>query len=1381
MEVNTENPSPRTSPPKQGPLAANGRYYSGAGIKTSVTGTVYQIELLKLFINRGLRVCTTFCVATEVASAGAFDDLVFEYETTTTNGVIFLQAKHRTNLDKKIREIDLTGVVNGDFYIPKYFESYRKIMSKMTKEFNGDKKQFVIFTPINIDDDILNNFEDVSLSREAAEDSFLYFDPKVNNSKRPSGNPNIFKIRKDSLLYNKLVELLEKNIERSIVAMKLGKTIASNNAIIVEDVFKKHHDWLLDNVLDGDNVTMITNKAYIRFKQTFLTTNDVEVSGFRTVFLQNYLVTRNKESKKKQYETDKKNEVIESENIHNIIDILMEENPKFQIANSFLKSKFKKLKIDASFRKEIESFFYKFALATNQPNNEELKQIIRTEIGEIMELGMDESKWVESRLQSCILDWLEEEKSRFLTYDDCKAFFDYVEQEFSKRGQAFTSLAHVSHIVNYGYTFNTDGNLIGTITNFLDGSGSLQMLCVCYTNRLLTQIKLCQMSPCNQDFMFGELKKLSLQYGTKMCPIKASHLINHIVLEIDNCSNLSTEENKLLQNITEIVKNDVDKKKRIIVMVAKDQQTSWEKIMVNCNYKTLSDSENNFSDLSEKSKEKLLKTATVRFNGRKFSLGTLLSMTCIEHLSGDKLCELINNTDNLDIERAPANVLYDSVKAYYIERKLSRCNEIQKWLPLLKSNNDKIIIVKAAPGMGKSTELSYLENNINLYYPEYFCVRTNLVDNCHSFVDLNKEDMTNESIKFLYKISGLAAKNYEGDICGHITVLDNGDLKLNDSPRATFDDLLRISLFCYVYNEGNTILLLDGFDEISPQYNEKVIRLIQTLKVMKISKMCITTRPYDLVNELEDKLSAFSYNLEPLSVDEQKNLLFNLWKVKLRTVEVIGETQVIAFLELLKGSLFKHFQQNNEDYMSTFMSIPLHVFMLATTEEKRFLEFVNKKDNIYLGNYNEYTNFSIYTIYNEFFKIKFNDILYPETDIKVPKYNILLRDKMKKTMIDNGKLALLELFEDVPEPLVCSDDRENLNEEVMVGEEKTGFVDIVEGKPRFLHRTYAEFFAAHFLADTILKSKEYKSKAVKEFLYKTITKSAWMSSVTFIFFNYEVVSRSKNYTPIFNSALNGNVQEVMESENVADIQDDLGRTSFHLLFYSGLVYDKAIDIFEKYRSAMFVEDNLFKWSPLHYAMLRHDCNKTLSMIGHQLVAKSPEAQFRDINGRTPLMMATQGICRRNCVFNYIYDFSLEIDAQDKTGKTALHYAIINDYQYAFLLLASIVHLGGDLNIQDCEGKTPLHYAIEKHRLLAVNHLIEMGADVTLRDNNGRIPSYFDMSELLNGNVCYTLHFINQLKPKVMQLLVSYMELSRVDLNLIAPYYKIARYLRMNRR
>jgi len=75
------------------------------------------------------------------------------------------------------------------------------------------------------------------------------------------------------------------------------------------------------------------------------------------------------------------------------------------------------------------------------------------------------------------------------------------------------------------------------------------------------------------------------------------------------------------------------------------------------------------------------------------------------------------------------------------------------------------------------------------------------------------------------------------------------------------------------------VLMLDGFDEISPKYKETVLDLLQDLNPIKqswIEQLWVTTRPHLRV-ELEDNLQQLCYTLEPFSEDNQVGFLIKFW------------------------------------------------------------------------------------------------------------------------------------------------------------------------------------------------------------------------------------------------------------------------------------------------------------------------------------------------------------------------------------------------------------------------------------------------------------------------------------------------------------------------
>ena len=83
---------------------------------------------------------------------------------------------------------------------------------------------------------------------------------------------------------------------------------------------------------------------------------------------------------------------------------------------------------------------------------------------------------------------------------------------------------------------------------------------------------------------------------------------------------------------------------------------------------------------------------------------------------------------------------------------------------------------------------------------------------------------------------------------------------------------------CFEGNEINkVVVMVDGFDEISPQYKETVIDMLQVLKLTtSLEQLWVTTRPH-LREELEDNVQQLSYTLQPFSEDEQVEFLSTLW------------------------------------------------------------------------------------------------------------------------------------------------------------------------------------------------------------------------------------------------------------------------------------------------------------------------------------------------------------------------------------------------------------------------------------------------------------------------------------------------------------------------
>ena len=84
-----------------------------------------------------------------------------------------------------------------------------------------------------------------------------------------------------------------------------------------------------------------------------------------------------------------------------------------------------------------------------------------------------------------------------------------------------------------------------------------------------------------------------------------------------------------------------------------------------------------------------------------------------------------------------------------------------------------------------------------------------------------------------------------------------------------------------MHNIGKLIVMFDGFDEISPDYRETVIDLMQVLRNSAIKQLWVTTRPNEKEG-LEDQLQQFAYTLERFSEKNQIEFLTKFWQQKFR-------------------------------------------------------------------------------------------------------------------------------------------------------------------------------------------------------------------------------------------------------------------------------------------------------------------------------------------------------------------------------------------------------------------------------------------------------------------------------------------------------------------
>jgi len=342
---------------------------------------------------------------------------------------------------------------------------------------------------------------------------------------------------------------------------------------------------------------------------------------------------------------------------------------------------------------------------------------------------------------------------------------------------------------------------------------------------------------------------------------------------------------------------------------------------------------------------------------------------------------------------------------------------------LQQAHSQKVMLISGNAGMGKTTVLTHLSKQIKEKFPTYWVVEIYLTNHTEAL------EAQAEAKRKLQAIDLLSEKL----------------VKLK-SP-------LEKELFKQ-YLEGlektkKIVLMFDGFDEISPNYKEIVMDLLQALNPIQqpsIEQMWVTTRPH-LKGELEENLQNLSYTLDPISEENQVMFLSNLW---LKKSQELDEQRSKIYAEALINEL----TQSICDREKHFTGIPLHMHMLA--------EAFYKKAGIFCLSLKSEPEvrreFCLVDLYKKFITDKLF-IFRGKGKIATDQQSETDAEDISITR-NHQKLAFKILFPEVGETLIKLEASELLSCENI---SRIGIVQYIDDKPYFIHCSFAEYYVAEFL------------------------------------------------------------------------------------------------------------------------------------------------------------------------------------------------------------------------------------------------------------------------------------------------------------------------------
>lgn len=1071
QEAGPFHPSQRmdVDPPPSFALAQAGNY-TASGLKNTLHGNIYQLKLLIWFFHCAFTRHCSFRLATEMDQAKKFDDcvLIFQKPGFLQSHYLFLQAKHKQDDHKILTDKDLLDTSDQDFSLLKYFASYLEI--KKDPDFqHGASYQFYLCTNIGFDFDPQNETTrlfKLSSALEAITNIDEMFDTKEPTAKK-------YRIKQGdypgkAFLYGTLRGNHKLILASSLFAImqepagKVDKTCKPFND-------KSLYQWLLTHNIIDDHTRRLTNN-FIKSQNL-----SPDATQFKTLYTQ-----------------------VESS------------------------------KGEAWKDAEIDEFLQHLILAVNQPNEIRLGEMIAQKLGH--EFNLINSEFIYAELQKAVLDWMKQKSGRFLNEKSAQTFFNDIRQTLSRLVLIGPTVEYLSKLDKLALSFKPSPNIRSFLTE------RTQTITIYYSphHLLLGSLQvyhtLLDIYPAQQNdrYIFMTLewamrRKGRLIEALSKCPL--------LVLV---CDHLPT-----LDEINELIEPLLNKAltSHQIILITEDEQKLRAAITTR-KLPSVHATTNNFVDLTHDSQQSL-KNWPVNFQGAQTQLGNLVE-DFEQFINANVLSEFITNevaqigsplesfaAENYYIARTfyrrvklpvsdlkkitdvvffmsginptELSVLVDPKNIFTVqEGKLKPLNlepppfdEVDsKYIILDKKNGESQAqfqkITQQQPHTSSSKEMHLftrkkdafiwlsatistknipVRNNLHQYMQP-----THIANLSTGFIVLSAEPGMGKTTYLAHLTKQLKRENPTvwNNSVNLLTIEDrlkeNSFEEINDLIEFFGKDMTQLAKGMLRYRlktQGNIIFFLDGFDEIQTAQQKKVIKLLLLLKKCKTETVIIATRPH-MQQLLEEALDTVAYTLKPFDNEDAIHFLIQYWQENL-DLGFLNKEKVNIYAK----ALITRFSESTNDTERTFIGIPLQAKLLAVAFADDFKAFYTAPTHeVHLPQ-----NLSLHALYQRFIDTK---------------YDILFREKWGSDAYHQFsfiKASLTANLEDAHQLLAFN----TLFPKFRYSEEKikphtelikrAGIVEKIGGTHQFIHRTFAEYFAAYFFITDLQGSSPQDTQA----------------------------------------------------------------------------------------------------------------------------------------------------------------------------------------------------------------------------------------------------------------------------------------------------------------
>jgi ankyrin repeat protein len=618
----------------------------------------------------------------------------------------------------------------------------------------------------------------------------------------------------------------------------------------------------------------------------------------------------------------------------------------------------------------------------------------------------------------------------------------------------------------------------------------------------------------------------------------------------------------------------------------------------------------------------------------------------------------------------------------------------------LMEQSDRTMLLVAEPGMGKSTFLSHMEHEIKNRNKAVWVLRINLSEHTSSFQNLEFEEEYIEKCKmFLWKAAGSSTQCAEKFV------------------KQIFLQALE--------QKGKMVILLDGFDEISPHYTPKVYTLIRAMRDATSSQIFVSSRLSSRQN-LEDVLIKLPFKLQPFDRENQIQFLERYWN---------------KYNKVMKEEYFRKFAkkflrlclQNFSDKDGEFTRIPLQIMMLGEAYVKEANEYYSD------GELNLPEKFDILQLFNKFWEKKCYIYFREKNEMDQSKLNVM--EEKELLFRNHVNAALISLFSlQVSGGLLGAvSDRDWQQAKVFLESdvvETFGMIrEVTDGKPHFIHRCFAEYFAAKWFTDNFTTCKDFVSDTLFNSTYE----------VTRTIFDQMLAKDDKIHRAVLNNDIAA-VDELLKNGTDINKTDKGGRTALHL---AASYNSPAI---QKLLSCQVIKTNIAdkvqNWTPLRYADRTKSWKAMDTLLQNganadDIVLSRPKSGTQECVKEALWECASKGYTG---LLEFMLDCGIEVNAvvevpENIQGKNTLLHIASTYCQLKVMRL--LMERTADINIRNAKHDSALHLAALSGSVEIIEMLLDNGVSVDLVNEENDTPLHVSA---LSGNLEATKTLVEKGAP-----------------------------------